>query len=422
MRPGTETAAVLSEPYNPARRKYLEEFADAEGRVFVQRYFGRLQGKNREDAIEELVSGAALTAERLATVLRAYDPDAEIEAFRTEFARHAELNELFKHRAQPRADEIDQLYLNSDPRRYTLADIAYLSRLHPLKLMVARQLRDNPKASLGQVVAATAKNRIDVYEWLFTSRHKHAQDFRIKQIIEREAFERILENWRNYGYPFNTITASYASSIGASGDRPAALAELVGIIVNGGKRLPQRRIDRLRFAEGTPYETILAPQREASRQVMAPAVATTVRRAMIGVVEGGTARRAAGALDEPGIKHVLGGKTGTGDHEYRTFDSAGHEVGSHTVSRAGTFVYFIDDRYFGVVTAFVTGEEADAYTFTSSLPVQLFKSLAPVLKPALRNLPPLPVADGTDPASLPSDGFTPAFPSSDGISPPRRQG
>jgi membrane peptidoglycan carboxypeptidase len=420
--PGTEAGEILADAQHPRRRKYLEEFADAEGRVYVQRYYGRLRGKSRDEAIEELASGVTLTPERLATILRAYDPEAELEPFRKEFERHAELSNLFKHRAGLDAEAIERLYYAHDPQRYTLADVAYLARTHPLKLMVARQLRDNPKASLGQVTAATAKNRIDVYDWLFTSRHKRAQDSRIKQIMEREAFDRILENWRNYGYPFSTITASYASSIGASGDRPAALAELVGIIVNGGRRLPMRRIDRLRFAEGTPYETVLAPEREESLQVMSPAVAATARRALIGVVEAGTARRALGAFDEPGAKHVIGGKTGTGDHEYRTFDSSGREVASHAVSRAGTFVYFIDDRYFGVVTAFVTGEHAGEYTFTSSLPVQLFKALAPVLKPALQNLPPLPVADGANPADLPQDGFTPAFPSGEvGASATRHQ-
>jgi len=128
---------------------------------------------------------------------------------------------------------------------------------------------------------------------------------------------------------------------------------------------------------------------------MNPAVAATVRRAMVGVVEGGTARRASGSLNDGKLTHVLGGKTGTGDHEYREFDSSGREIGSRAVSRAGTFVYFIDDRFFGVVTAFVMGEDAGDYSFTSSLPVQLFKSLAPILKPALQAAAPLPVADNS---------------------------
>ena len=44
-------------------------------------------------------------------------------------------------------------------------------------------------------------------------------------------------------------------ALGSSGDRPAALAALMGIIVNDGVRLPTARIERLHFAaEGEVYE------------------------------------------------------------------------------------------------------------------------------------------------------------------------
>ena len=54
------------------------------------------------------------------------------------------------------------------------------------------------------------------------------------------------------------------------------------------------------------------------------------------------------------------------------------------VSRSATFVFMIDDRFFGVVTAVVTGPEAGRYHFTSSLPVQILKVMAPQLTPYLR--------------------------------------
>ena len=63
--------------------------------------------------------------------------------------------------------------------------------------------------------------------------------------------------WRRLGYPFDSLTPSYATALGASGDRPAALAELMGIIVNRGMRLPVERVGALQFARGTPYETRL---------------------------------------------------------------------------------------------------------------------------------------------------------------------
>src|SRR3546814_4280978 len=59
------------------------------------------------------------------------------------------------------------------------------------------------------------------------------------------------------GYPFDRLVPSYATAIGTSGDRPDALAELMGIVVNNGIRLPTVRIERLRFAADTPYETIV---------------------------------------------------------------------------------------------------------------------------------------------------------------------
>ena len=51
------------------------------------------------------------------------------------------------------------------------------------------------------------------------------------------------------------------------------------------------------------------------------------------------------------------------------------------MSRAATFVFFLGYRFFGVVTAYVTGPEAARYEFTSALPVQVLKRLAPVLTP-----------------------------------------
>ena len=51
------------------------------------------------------------------------------------------------------------------------------------------------------------------------------------------------------------------------------------------------------------------------------------------------------------------------------------------MSRAATFVFFLGDRFFGVVTAYVNGPEAARYHFTSALPVQVLKGLAPILIP-----------------------------------------
>jgi hypothetical protein len=272
------------------------------------------------------------------------------------------------------------LYQAYEPDRVGLADRGYLAGVHPLELWLAAFLREHPGAALAEVFEASAAERVEVYRWLFRSRRKSAQDLRIRTELEREAFARLHQQWRDTGYPFESLVPSYATAIGSSADRPAALAELAGILLNDGVRQPTHRIVRLAFGEGTPYETRLAPAPEAGRRVMRSEVAAAVRGAMREVVEDGTARRAAGALRGPdGRPLAIGGKTGTGDHRFKVFAPGGRLVESRAVSRTATFVFTIGDRLYGVVTAHVAGPAAEGYGFTSSLPVQLFRTLAPEL-------------------------------------------
>ncbi len=57
------------------------------------------------------------------------------------------------------------------------------------------------------------------------------------------------------------------------------------------------------------------------------------------------------------------------------------------VNRAGAFVFYIGDRYIGVITASVTGREAGRYEFTSALPVTLLELLAPAIETRLLPAP-----------------------------------
>lgn len=100
---------------------------------------------------------------------------------------------------------------------------------------------------------------------------------------------------------------SYANALGASGDRPAALAELMGILVNQGRLLPQARVQGLQFATATL-------------------------------------------------------------------------VSSRVVSRSATLAFLIGDHWFGTLIAYVQGDEAEGYHFTSALPSQLLKALLPGLR------------------------------------------
>src|SRR5207302_10915537 len=137
----------------------------------------------------------------------------------------------------------------------------------------------------------------DIYGWLFNG-SLTKQDTRIRILIEQDAFQRIWENWRQYGYPFGHLVPSLGTAIGASGDRPDALADLMGVIMNDGVRVPTVTIEHLHFAANTPYETNLSPAAEPER-VMPVEVAQTVRRALVGVVANGTARRLSGAYTAP---------------------------------------------------------------------------------------------------------------------------
>jgi len=189
---------------------------------------------------------------------------------------------------------------------------------------------------------------------------------------------------------------SYATALGASADRPAALADLMGILVNDGVRKPNTRIKSLHFAADTPYETLLRYQPHGAQRVLAPEVAQAAREAIRGVVEDGTARRVRQAFVRPDGSIVpVGGKTGTGDQRFDTYGTGGRLLQSRVVNRSATFVFNIDERFFGTLIAYVPGAQAADYDFTSALPVQLLKVLAPTLMPLI-NAP----ADAVDtPAS-----------------------
>jgi len=173
---------------------------------------------------------------------------------------------------------------------------------------------------------------------------------------------------------------SYATALGSSADRPAALAELMGILVNDGVHLPTLRLDRLDFAVDTPYETRLAYSPAGGERVLPPEVAKVVRAALARVVEGGSAQRLRGVLTrQDGTPVTIGGKTGTGDHRFETYGKRGVLISSRVVSRSGTFVFYVGERHFGVLTAYVKGPDAAKYKFTSALPAQILKVLAPKL-------------------------------------------
>src|SRR5215470_6097047 len=220
--------------------------------------------------------------------------------------------------------------------------------------------------------------------WLLQERQRHPQDLRVRIQMEQDAFARMTPYWRRLGFPFEQLVPSYATAIGSSADRPAALAELMGIILNDGIRRPPSSIEALRFAADTPYHTVFQPAPSTGERVLPMPVARALRRALAEVVESGTARRVAGAFQEPGGKPiVIGGKTGSGDNRFDTFAGRGRLISSRPVSRTAAFVFYIGDRYFGIITASITGKASGQYQFTSALPVTVLRFLAPEINARL---------------------------------------
>jgi len=155
-------------------------------------------------------------------------------------------------------------------------------------------------------------------------------------------------------------------------------------------RYPTVLLERMVFGADTPYEARLATEPTEGRRVLAPEIAAAARRVLADVVERGTARSLGAALQQgDGPRHHVAGKTGTGDHRHETYGPGGRLIQSRVVSRAATFAFSIDDRFFGTITAYVPGPPAGQYEFTSALPVRLLQLLLPALAPVL-DAPPMP--------------------------------
>jgi membrane peptidoglycan carboxypeptidase len=151
----------------------------------------------------------------------------------------------------------------------------------------------------------------------------------------------------------------------------------MGILLNDGVLKPTVRMGRLRFATGTPYETIFGPVQPEGAQVMPPEVARAILPVLAQVVQRGTAVRLANAYKVGNKLLTVGGKTGSGDNRFDAVGRGGQVISSRPTDRTAVFVFYIEDRFFGVITVFVPGKEAGDYGFTSSLPVAILKLLAP---------------------------------------------
>ncbi|MCL5061415.1 MAG: transglycosylase domain-containing protein [Candidatus Thermoplasmatota archaeon] len=378
-------ARILDDATNPLRETYLARFVDQEGRVFINRFYQRHKKLTPAQMAEDLYARTRLNPRRFSAVFRYLEPQADFKTY------VAALHKQVPASASLSQKTLESHYRTHAPDAYSLADRGYVTQIHPLELWVVKTLRAAPKTDLKTLYESGTGVRLEVYDWLFKTSRKNAQDIRIQSLLEVEAFDGLLRDWKRLGYPFDTVTPSYATAIGSSGDRPAALAELMSILVNDGVRAPMVSLTGLHFAADTPYDTRLSIKPAKGERLMPVEVAQTVRRALARVVEQGTAARLAGALKDPaGQPLVIGGKTGTGDNRFERYGRGGQLLESRVVNRTATFVFYLGDRYFGTLTALVPGEQAGQFGFTSSLTAQILKTLLPALQPHLYPEPPAP--------------------------------
>ncbi len=368
-------AQILADPDDPRREDYLKLFADKEGKSYLARFNKKYKGLTPDDATAALLNHLTANPKRLAAVYRYLEPKADIAAF----------TELLKSRLNNPAslDESDYQYLYETygPDKFNLADRGYITQIHPLELWLVAYLRAHSGATWSEIVKASGEERVEVYDWLINTSHKNAQDIRILSLLEIEAFQEIHKRWRRLGYPFGSLVPSYATAIGSSADRPAALAELMGVIANDGEKLPPVTLTRIEFAAGTPYHTLLRRKRPAAQRIFPEEVASVVKQALANVVQEGTARRLRGSFKlDDGSFLPIGGKTGTGDHRLEVYSARGQVLESKVMNRTATFAFYLGPRFFGVMTVFVPGEAAANYHFTSAIAVQILKDMEPALR------------------------------------------
>ncbi len=384
--------SVMTDVDNPVRRRMLAEAADTESRLILYRAWRRFHGLP-PDAIVASLLGSRAGAERPLTVLwHAWNPGGTPDSLARWLAPRA---------AKFSPEDLPKLRKAYDNPRLTLLDHAFLLGRHPLEVWVAGALARDSSATWNDVLAGSAEARRLASDWLLGTKHKRAQDVRLRTRVEQDAFAGMLPAWRALGFPFDHLVPSYATAIGSSSDRPDALAQLMGIIVNDGMKRPTESLHRLSFGEGTPYQTTFEGDDAAATRVMPASVARTLRSVLAGVVDHGTAARIRGVfVGRDSLPLVVGGKTGSGDNRFVTFGRGGRIVGSRATSRTAAFVFYIGDRHYGVLTASVTGPRAGQYRFTSALPLAVLRLLAPGIQ---RELTPGPDPSATA-ASVPAQG------------------
>lgn len=367
--------AVLADPTHPLRRQMLLQAADDESRQILWRSWREYRDLAPAAVVDKLLGSRAASLRHQAILWYAWHPGAGPAALA------AAMRPRFGEVPWETLVKLDHVY---DNPRFTLLDDAYLLGRNPLDLWCAGALAAHPGLAWSEVVRQSTPARQLASGWLLQPKHVGAQNLRLRIRIEHDAFVRMTPYWRRLGFPFQHLVPSYATAIGSSSDRPAALADLMGIIVHDGVREQAPRLRKIAFGPGTPYHTTFAAAPAKLERLLPPQVARAMRSVLAGVVDHGTAVRVKGAFVAPDSTPLaMGGKTGSGDNRFDTFAKGGRLISSRAVSRTAAFVFYIGRAHYGVITAGVYGPEAKNYSFTSALPLSVLKLLAPSIQDRL---------------------------------------
>lgn len=374
---------LLTDRHHSERASYMAEFAKDEGRLFLWRAYNQYKDLTHDDVLALLAQETRGQVYELATLYRSVLPEASYEDMAAFVTQHC---------TNCNGDDLMDAYQRYEISNYSLNDRAYLSKIHPLHLWTARRLAEGSEMSWQSLIQGADDVIQESYEWLFETHNMGRQNNTIRTVLEKHAFRHIEQRWQALGFPFERMVPSYASALGVSGDQPAALAQLVGILQNDGVNVDNIKYSHIHLAENTPYECHFRYHSEPSQRVLSSTIARLAKQGIQGVVEQGTAVRARGSVTlENGEELRVGGKTGTGDNRLKTYNGSGQLISDVATNRTATFVFTIGDDFYGTIVAYVGGEEADNHSFTSSLPVQAFKEIAPYLRPLLQPSPDIQV-------------------------------
>ncbi len=366
---------VLSYKRSFLSRAFLEQSAEEEAEIYLRKFFRKYKRKTPNRIVNDLLSKRAKSRQHLAILYFAWTEAPNLKIL------DEWLTQLTGKSSEKSVSKIWSAYRKT---YFTVSDYGFLLGKHPLEVWVAGQIIKTPDLEWAELYRLSEEARHVSSQWLFKTRNSRAQNRRLNIRIERDVFARMAMYWQKLGYPFGRLTPSYATAIGASSDRPVALAELMGIIINKGVKKPYVTLKRLRFAEGTPYHTGLERSFSDGERVLAEPVADAIYKVLQGTVERGTAIRIRGAFNSAtGEAFAVGGKTGSGDNRIKRVDKEGSLISSIAVNRTATFTFFIGDQFYGVITALVSGSKSEQYGFTSSLPVAVLKLLAPAISEKL---------------------------------------